>query len=251
MAKLILSLDNVNLSEHPLNKVNTSIGRRTTNDLHLDNLAVSGEHAVIIKKDNGYYLEDLGSTNGTLVNGKVVSKHLLQQDDVIELGKFQLKYLNDSQSENTNKANLTPAFEKTMMMRLPAAKSRRVAKPEDTSAVEPLSTKEKSAIATPDNTPATSLASALPEMIGKIQVLNGSGSGRELVLNKALTTLGRAGVQVCVITKRPHGYFITHVEGKVFPMVNGSPIGPQAFLLSAHDVIELAGVKMEFYLTKS
>jgi phosphatidylserine/phosphatidylglycerophosphate/cardiolipin synthase-like enzyme len=85
---------------------------------------------------------------------------------------------------------------------------------------------------------------------GRIQVLNGSSVGRELVLNKALTTLGKTGVQVAVITKRPHGYFITHVEGKVFPIVNGNSTGAQAFELSDHDVIELAGVKMEFYLDK-
>jgi hypothetical protein len=81
-------------------------------------------------------------------------------------------------------------------------------------------------------------------------VLNGSSSGRELILNKALTTLGKPGVQVAVITKRPNGYFITHVEGGTFPIVNGTSTGAQAFALKDHDVIELAGVKMEFYLGK-
>lgn len=251
MAKLILSLNSEYLSEHPLTKLRTSIGRRTTNDIHLDNLAVSGEHAVIVKKDHAYYLEDLGSTNGTIVNGEVASKHLLQQDDIIEFGKFQLKYLNDSSLENTKSASQAPAFEKTMMMRPVAVKPKNVNNPIEGAAAGPLSIKERGFSATPDKTTATPPVSPLPEMIGKIQVLNGSGSGRELVLNKALTTLGRTGVQVAVITKRPNGYFITHVEGKVLPVVNGLPIGSQAFLLSAHDVIELAGVKMEFYLTKS
>ena len=81
---------------------------------------------------------------------------------------------------------------------------------------------------------------------GKIQVLSGPGAGKELELKKALITLGRPGVQVAVITRRPQGYFITHVEGK-HPVVNGSSIGSQAHALKDHDVIELAGVKMEFF----
>ena len=78
-------------------------------------------------------------------------------------------------------------------------------------------------------------------------MLNGPAAGKELALKKALITLGRPGVQVAVITRRPHGYFITHVEGK-HPVVNGEEIGAQACELSDHDVIELAGVKMEFFV---
>lgn len=241
MAKLILSLDNVYLSEYLLNKVRTSIGRRPSSDLYLDNLAVSGEHAVIVKQENDYYVTDLGSTNGTLVNGEIITSHLLQHADVIELGKFQLKYLNDSFSEGASVDNVAPAFEKTMMMRSSKMKSKPAAvpAPEQLSAIKDF----------PDPVTKSSLVDAPIEMVGKIQVLNGSGSGRELVLNKALTTLGKVGVQVAVITRRSNGYFITHVEGKVMPKVNGIPTGPQAYLLRAHDVIELAGVKMEFYLT--
>jgi len=88
-------------------------------------------------------------------------------------------------------------------------------------------------------------------VMGKIQVLSGSSSGRELVLSKALTTLGKPGVQVAVITKRNNGYYITHVEGKTHPVVNGNSTGAQAHLLADHDVIELAGVKMEFYLVNA
>jgi hypothetical protein len=81
-------------------------------------------------------------------------------------------------------------------------------------------------------------------------VLTGPSTGKELVLNKALTTLGKPGVQVAVITKRPQGYFITHVEGQQHPVVNGQSVGAQAHGLNDHDVIELAGVKMEFYLAQ-
>lgn len=138
-----------------------------------------------------------------------------------------------------------------------AIKSNRPQPLEVPDATPPLSQPHKELMESkPVNTPVSASASvthfhAASEAVGKIQVLNGSSSGRELVLNKALTTLGRTGVQVAVITKRPQGYFITHVEGKVLPIVNGVSTGAQAFALKDHDVIELAGVKMEFYLTHS
>ncbi|MCI3952935.1 MAG: hypothetical protein K0R53_2433, partial [Burkholderiales bacterium] len=80
-----------------------------------------------------------------------------------------------------------------------------------------------------------------------IQILNGPSAGREMVFTKNLTTLGKAGVQVAVIARRPQGYFITHVEGARFPVVNGKTLDAQAHPLTEHDVIELAGVKMEFF----
>ena len=83
---------------------------------------------------------------------------------------------------------------------------------------------------------------------GAIQLLNGANVGREMELTKTLTTLGKPGVQVAVIAKRPHGYFITHVEGAQFPVVNGKSLDAQAHPLSDHDVIEIAGIKMEFFL---
>jgi len=89
---------------------------------------------------------------------------------------------------------------------------------------------------------------AAPAPIAVIQILNGPNLGKELELSKNLTTLGKPGVQVAVLARRPHGYFITHVEGGSFPLVNGSSIGEQPHQLNDHDVIELAGIKMEFYL---
>jgi hypothetical protein len=80
------------------------------------------------------------------------------------------------------------------------------------------------------------------------QILSGPNSGKELPLLKPLTTLGKPGVQVAVIARRPQGYFITHVEGANFPAVNGKVLDAQAHLLNDHDIIELAGVKMEFFL---
>ncbi|MEO8409414.1 MAG: hypothetical protein ABI478_02500, partial [Propionivibrio sp.] len=86
--------------------------------------------------------------------------------------------------------------------------------------------------------------------VGAIQILSGSAAGRELELTKTLTSLGKPGIQVAVIAKRPHGYFLTHVEGKSFPLLNGHAIDAQARALADHDVVEIAGTKMEFFLKR-
>jgi pSer/pThr/pTyr-binding forkhead associated (FHA) protein len=96
MAKLVLSMDGLVLKEITLNKERTTVGRKPHNDIQIDNLAVSGEHAVIVTILNDSFLEDLGSTNGTMVNGEPIKKHFLQHNDVIELGKYKLKYLNET-----------------------------------------------------------------------------------------------------------------------------------------------------------
>jgi len=249
MAKLIFSLDNTILNEFPLENVRTTIGRRPTNDIQIDNLAVSGEHAVILKTGDDFYIEDQDSTNGTEVNAKLVKSHLLQPGDLIVFGKHQLKFINEAKLQEQGSGD--SAFEKTILMR-----PNEVSEMMQNSAHSQATTTETKSVSSESETEVETVAKLFeadvppPIATGRIQVLNGSSVGRELVLNKALTTLGKTGVQVAVITKRPHGYFVTHVEGKVFPIVNGNSTGAQAYELSDHDVIELAGVKMEFYLDK-
>ncbi len=247
MAKLIFTLDDKILNEFQLDKARTTIGRRPTNDIHIDNLAVSGEHAVILKKSNDFYIEDKESTNGTEVNAKLVKSYLLQPGDLISFGKHQLKFINEAKSQNQGSSD--SGFEKTVFLRPAELTEMMKVQAQAESRVEVSSAVPDSVIL---ENPALPLAEKPAPAIatGRIQVLNGTSVGRELILNKALTTLGKTGVQVAVITKRPQGYFVTHVEGKVFPIVNGDSIGSQAFELSDHDVIELAGVKMEFYLDK-
>ena len=113
--KLVLSLDGTFIGEYPLSKERILIGRKPHNDIQIDNLAVSSEHAAVITILSDSFMEDLGSTNGTLVNGQMVKKHFLQNGDVIELGKHKFKYLNDAPSETT-----AEDFEKTMVMRRPS-----------------------------------------------------------------------------------------------------------------------------------
>ncbi len=242
MAKLIYSLDSAFLGDIALDKERITIGRRPGNDIHIDNLAVSGEHAAITIIGKDAFLEDLGSTNGTLVNGKLITKHILQNGDVIELGKYQLKYVGEAPAANVGGQD---DFEKTMIIRPSAMKA--VAPAE----VAPSASASSAAMKSPAvNAAPRPVADATTQgPVGKLQVLNGASQGKELVLTKALTTLGKPGVQVAVITKRPQGYFITHVEGANYPSVNGSPVGAQAHPLNDHDVLELAGIKMEFYFS--
>src|SRR5690348_761095 len=125
MAKLILSMDGLVLKEINLAKERTTIGRKPHNDIQIDNLAVSGEHAVIVTILQDSFLEDLGSTNGTVVNGQSVKKHFLQNNDIIELGKYKLKYLNETAAGVAKAAD----FEKTMVLRPGAARPAAAAAP--------------------------------------------------------------------------------------------------------------------------
>ena len=259
MAKLILSLEGSVIREIPLDKERITIGRKAQNDIQIENLAVSGEHACIVTILNDSFLEDLGSTNGTLVNGNSIKKHILQNNDVIEIGKYKIKYVMEAAS-----AAAAPAaaedFEKTMVMRSPpkAAAAPKPAAPAPAAAPRPAAPPPPMPAATapapapkappaPAAAPRPAAAPAEPQPLAALQLLTGPNAGREIELTKNLTTLGKPGVQVAVITRRPQGYFITHVEGASFPVLNGKQLDAQARQLNDHDVIELAGVKMEFF----
>ncbi|TMH44643.1 MAG: FHA domain-containing protein [Betaproteobacteria bacterium] len=262
MAKLILSMDGLVLKEIPLTKERTTIGRKPHNDIQIDNLAVSGEHAVIVTILNDSFLEDLGSTNGTIVNGNPIKKHFLQNNDVIELGKYKLKFVGEAAPAATGeKAD----FEKTMVLRPAAMKAaqaagagagaqaavaqRQAAVQAAGASATAAGIADKDARSTPAPAAPSAAAPTKPvQPLGAIQLLSGGNAGRELELTKPLTTLGKPGVQVAVLTRRPQGYFITHVEGDKRPTVNGQEIGAAPHSLKDHDVIELAGVKMEFFL---
>ena len=266
MAKLILSLEGSVIREVPLDKERIMIGRKPSNEIQIENLAVSGEHACIVTILNDSFLEDMGSTNGTLVNGNPIKKHILQNNDVIEIGKYKLKYIAEAPAH-------APAedFEKTMILRpakaaaapKPANEPAPAAKPSmppptpksAMAAAAPAAPKPAQPAAAPAAA-AAAVASATaskpgePHLLAAVQILTGPSAGRELDLVKNLTTLGKPGLQVAVITRRPQGYFITHVEGAKFPIINGKMIDAQAQPLHDHDVIELAGVKMEFFIKK-
>ena|SRR5450432_792040 len=232
MARLMLSLDGQVLAEYNMNKERYTIGRLPDNDIRIDNAAVSGHHSLIINILNDSFLEDLNSTNGTYVNGKLIKKHALQHGDVITVGHHQLRFVEDDEQQDE--------FEKTMVIQpsaRPVEKLRAAAEVVSGGAV----TGKSRALA--DGAAAVKKA--------KLQVLSGAFAGREVELTKALTTLGRPGIQVAAITRRSDTYYIVHVDsGKPddFPLLNGTPIGAQATKLNDNDVIQLAGVKMGFFV---
>jgi len=254
MAKLILSVDGTVLREYGLSKERTTIGRKPHNDIQVDNLAVSGEHAAIITILNDSFVEDLNSTNGTLVNGKPIKKHFLQHNDVIEIGKHKLKYFNDQPA-----AAASADFEKTMIIRktapapapAPAAHAAPAAAVEASDTHTNLRSQASEGHAAMPDIPTVQTSASAPSTgaarDAAIQLLSGSAAGRSMDLVKNLTTIGKPGTQVAVITRRPAGFYITHVEGASFPSLNGVSIGAQAHQLNDHDLIEIAGVKMEFF----
>ena len=223
MGKLVVSLDGVVIKEVQVAKDKTTLGRRPYNDIVIDNLAVSGEHAVLQMVGSDVFIEDLNSTNGTYINGKAIKKQLLAHNDTVEIGKYKIKFLVE---EGTD-------YEKTMVLKpgsLPAP-----GQPAQGSGYS-ASTYGASGFG--------SLGTAT--VPASIRVLNGAAAGREVVLTKVVTTVGKPGVQVASITKRPGGYVLAHVEGALRPTVNSNPLTGETVHLKNGDVIELAGTQMQF-----
>jgi pSer/pThr/pTyr-binding forkhead associated (FHA) protein len=229
MPKMIVSIDGVVIKEVQLTKDRTTLGRRPYNDIVIDNLAVSGEHAVLQLTGNEVYLEDLNSTNGTYVNGKAVKKQLLQNNDTVEIGKYKIKFINEAPGAT---------FEKTMIIKpgmVPPMPAKPGAVPAGAPAAAPVAA---AAAKAPGAEGAGSNAS--------IKVLSGAAAGREVPLVKVVTTIGKPGVAVAAITKRAHGFVVAHVEGSNKPTLNGAPIGPEPVALKSGDMLELAGTQMQF-----
>jgi pSer/pThr/pTyr-binding forkhead associated (FHA) protein len=241
MARLILSLDGQVLAEYNMTKERYTIGRLPDNDVRIDNAAVSGHHGLIINILNDSFLEDLNSTNGTYVNGKLIKKHALTHGDVITIGHHHLRFV-DSQVESSEQDE----FERTLVIQPGQVNEARLKAATDS--VAPAQPAAASAAASPASSAAAEKGA--PARPAKLQVLSGQFAGRELELSKTLTTLGRPGVQVAAISRRADGYYVVHVESAKpgdFPLVNGQPIGPQARRLQDNDVLTLAGVKMGFF----
>ena len=229
MPKMIVSIDGVVIKEVQLTKDRTTLGRRPYNDIVIDNLAVSGEHAVLQMSGAEVYLEDLNSTNGTYVNGKAVKKQLLQNNDTIEIGKYKIKFVGEVAG---------PTFERTMIMK-PGVIPPPVAKPP-----APAPAAGGAAAAPAQGAPAQ--PAELPNINASIKVLSGAAAGREVALVKVVTTIGKPGVAVAAITKRPHGFVVAHVEGANKPTLNGAAIGAEPVTLKNGDLLELAGTQMQF-----
>lgn len=219
MPKMIVSIDGVVIKEMTLAKDRTTLGRRPYNDIVIDNLAISGEHAVLHMAGSNVQIEDLNSTNGTYVNARAVKKQTLEHNDTIEVGKYKIRFLagieatepaSDAQTSGTQHA-AAPVI----------------------SAPIPLST-------------APTVVGTLNGGVhpAAIRVLSGIGAGRELSLEKVVTTIGKPGVAVAAVTRRLHGYVIAPIDGGT--TLNGEKLGSEAVTLQDGDVLELGGTKMQF-----
>ncbi|WP_273428381.1 FHA domain-containing protein [Chitinibacter tainanensis] len=222
MAKLLLSLDGNLVKEFRLTRSRTTIGRRPHNDIQIDNLAVSGDHAAVEVVGQLYFIDDLNSTNGTLLNGEAITRrHPLKNGDEIAIGRYKITFWREPAA-----AAKQAEFEKTMVMQASPVV-----------APSPAASTKPAAVATETE--------AGPEAV--IRILTGQNAGKELLLNKPLTTLGKAGVQVVAFRKRDNGYYIAHVEGDQRPMVNSREISDKPHLLAEEDLIEILGVRMAFF----
>lgn len=237
MAKLILSFNGTPLQDYQLDQEIITIGRKPDNDIQIDNLAVSGNHAKILTILNDSFLEDLNSTNGTLINGQRISKHALRNGEKILIGKHSLEYVNEAEEAGEGE------FEKTMIIR-----------PKEN--VQPVSSETSKKLEQSIGRIAADLASAGAagsEGPGEayLELLGGSNSGQRMKITKILTTLGKPGVQVAAITRRPLGFFLIVVDAGSYdkqPMVNDLEVGVRAHPLKNNDVIEVAGVRTGFYV---
>jgi len=203
MPKVIVSMDGVVIKEVELSKDRTTLGRRPYNDVVIDNLAVSGEHAAFLRVGPDVFLEDLNSTNGSFINGLPVKKQVLRNGDNIDIGKHKIRFVQEPAGDS---------FDRTTIVR-PAA---------------------------PLSAPAPLSANAA------IKVLSGAAAGREVPLTKVVTTLGKPGIAVAAITRRPHGYVLHHVEGASAPTLNGAQVDADPRPLKDGDLIQLAGTQMQF-----
>ena len=219
MGKLLVSLDGVVIQEVQITKDTTTLGRRPYNDIVIDNLTVSGEHALLHKVGQTVYIEDLNSTNGTYINGKPIRKQQLSPLDAVEIGRSKISYV------------LNPADPASELAAAEADKADPGGPPSSLTDLflPPAVTSE------PDRAGGAS-----------IKVLSGAAAGRAVVLTKVVTTVGKPGVLVASITKRPDGYVLAHVEGAQLPCINGVPLQGETAPLSHGDLIELDGTQVQF-----
>jgi predicted component of type VI protein secretion system len=251
--KVILVLDNKPLGELSLSAPRITIGRRTTCDVVIDHPAISGTHAVIHLENNAYFVEDLDSTNGTLVNGVAVKKHVLQHLDVIEVGRHKLYYFDHASSMNARAAmDTTVSYATTVLpsMPRPAANDASDAPIEATQGLvrnakqvmeelEVYPLKASKVTQKPVN-----LKPASPAYV--LRYLSGPHAGEIVELGRDSVTLGEPGSHTVAVMQRSSGYFLTHLTSKSTLRVNGTQLGPGAQRLSEYDFIDIDGTMIEF-----
>jgi hypothetical protein len=260
MSKLVLFLPDGTTLDVPLARERTTIGRRADNDICLPNLAVSGEHAVVVTILADSFLEDLGSTNGTLVNGNAIAKYFLRDRDQIDIGRHRLVYCVDDDAviDSEVVAGMARINARDFGERVEPAKqfarAQRATAPEPPPAQEPAASDPAVTVVVPGSphkaataaTPAPSASTPATSGWARIKVLSGVNAGALVALTKAETTVGRPGVQVASIVKAGTSFRLKPVEGASPPTINGKPVGREGVDLAHGDAIEIAGTRLEF-----
>ena len=221
MAKLVITLDGKVLKEVVLSKDRITLGRRPYNDVVIDNLAVSGEHAVLLRDtaatdDESFIIQDLGSTNGTYLNGAPIKSSPFREGDTVDIGKYSIRLLSDARQTSFGPSRFggSTGFSASRFGNSGFGDSRTRASD--------------------------------PERVYKIKVLTGENAGREMSLTKEQTTFGQRGVLVVTVARKARGYELTQVEGEKRAQVNGVTLGLMPVVLRSGDVINLAGVQLQF-----
>lgn len=246
MSKLILQDEHGSTKEFALDRERITIGRKVHSDIHLDDSAVSGNHAVIITLGSDSFLEDLDSTNGTKVNHKSVHKCVLQDGDEIRIAHFTFTFISEILEPSAPGKTIaaTPRTE-IISPRHTAAPDDVTVMPEATmlrSSTEPDTLTQDVKFDSLEATPAGD------GTLGVLRIPSGPGSGQVLELSSPVTTLGKPGIQVAAITLRDGQYYLGLIEGTDLPLINGSEIKTLPCQLQAHDIISIAGISLEFSL---
>jgi hypothetical protein len=221
MAKLVLSSGESVLYQCIVDRDRLTVGRDRDNAIVVDDPAVSRAQAIVVAVGNDHILEDLDSANGTFVNGKRIARRILQHGDVIALGRFNLRYVNTRTSAGVD-------LERTMLI----------------AGLE--KNGDERAAADAQLPPAEIARIRLPR--ARAMMLRGARSGSVIELDRVVATFGRPGKGLAVITRRPVGYFVTRVEGRRRPRVNGRPIGDEPRPLDSGDIVEAGDEKLQFLL---
>ena len=221
MAKLVLSRDGKVVNHYFLEKPVFSVGRDIGNDIALADEQLDSRLLSIAKVGNDAIAEKASGTGTVRINGKPFTRHILQHLDIIDLGRYQLRYMSAGTAADAE-------LDRTMLIRT---------------------------VRSPDAGAAPQVVELAPVKVETVKLREGSvefisgpaawKAGRIIPLERVVTTFGEPGEKLIVLTRRPHGIFVSHVEGRKLPRVNGEAIGNAAHALKSGDVIEGAGYKLK------
>lgn len=227
MAKLVIKFNDTVIDQIVLKQGDVNIGRRPGSDILLDNMAISGNHASIFTIGEDSFIQDLNSTNGTFVNNKRVTKHHLQNGDVVSIGNHTLTYINENAAKGA--ANLA----KTVIIN-PHQQEGMLA--------------EAAKAAAPTPRPVTKEPAPEPQRHGSLFILSGANNGKRIDLTQPVTNLGRAGKRAGVISRSGSRYLLLPGDEGQAPKLNGTRVGVAGEELKNGDMIEIADARMQFYL---